>query len=116
MKALVKHIILIIPFIVLMSSCSGKESEEREPVSGEVEFTISSKNWTYISLEEGVVKGTGAFGDEASDASWASRDDWDIAICDTLIRTNGGTSGIGRGALSDVSSQNLVPDSYQEIW
>ena len=29
------------------------------------------------------------------DAQWASRKDWDIAICGDYIKTNGGTSGNG---------------------
>ena len=53
---------------------------------------------------------------DIADAAWAHRDDWDIAVCDSLIRTNGGTSGMGQGALSSESVSAAVSDTEQEIW
>ncbi len=108
--------ILSAALLLTLSSCRDDRRHEPEPVSGEVEFISQHGRWTYISLETGTVVGTGSLGDEASDAEWALRDDWDIAICDSLIRTNGGTSGVGLGALSAESSAKTVPDIYQEIW
>lgn len=102
--------------LLTMVSCVDDRKKAPELVSGEVEFISQHGRWTYISLETGTVVGTGSLGDEESDAEWALRDDWDIAICDSLIRTNGGSSGIGHGALSAESSAKTVPDSYQEIW
>lgn len=107
-------------FLALMllplASCQNNGKAEPEQIEGEVEFLFRKGQWTYISLESGEVVGTGVLGDETSDAAWAARDDWDIAVCDSLIRTNGGTSGIGKGELSSESSVKLVVDEYQEIW
>ena len=113
MKRLLSAILIAFP--LFLASCS-EEGRIPVPASGEVEFLPLSGQWIYISLESGKVVGSGKLGDEASDADWALRDDWDIAICDSLIRTNGGTSGPGRGALSAESSAKTVPDCYQEIW
>ena len=107
--------ILTLLSLFLLASCVD-DHKAPEPVSGELEFVLSRGQWLYISLESGEVVGKGKLGDEASDAAWALRDDWDIAICDSLIRTNGGTSGMGRGALSAESTAKTVPDYYQEIW
>ncbi len=110
------------PFIVALClvlplvSCNNDGKVEPEQVEGEIEFLSQRGRWTYISLEDAKVVGVGDLGDSASDAAWAARDDWDIAICDSLIRTNGGTSGHGKGQLSDESSVKLALDEYQEIW
>lgn len=55
--------------------------------------------WTYLSLTTGRVVGRSPLGDTLADSAWAARTDWDIATCGTLLRTNGGTSGCGRGAI-----------------
>lgn len=114
MKKLLICILIALPLFSLVS-CQ-RENNTREVVNGEVEFFPIREQWTYISLQSGEVVGTGRLGDEASDAAWALRDDWDIAICDSLIRTNGGTSGKGYGALSEESSAKTLPDIYQQIW
>jgi hypothetical protein len=115
MKKLLPIILLA---AVLMSSVSCIDDRKKAPelVSGEVEFLSQHGRWTYISLESGTVVGTSFLGDEDSDAAWALRDDWDIAICDSLVRTNGGTTGNGDGAFSAESASSAVPDTYQEIW
>ena len=115
MKRFLK-IILCATLLLTMASCIDDRKKEPVLVSGEVEFISQHGRWTYISLETGKVVGTGFLGDEKSDAEWALRDDWDIAICDSLIRTNGGTSGPGEGAASAESSGATLPDTYQEIW
>jgi len=102
--------------ICLLFSCNNDQKAEPEQVEGEIEFISQRGRWTYISLEDAKVVGVGNLGDSASDAAWAARDDWDIAICDSLIRTNGGTSGHGKGQLSDESSIKLASDEYQVIW
>jgi hypothetical protein len=110
------YIVLLAAMLMLSVSCIDDRNKAPELVSGEVEFISQHGRWTYISLETGQVVGTGILGDEKSDAEWAMRDDWDIAICDSLIRTNGGTSGKGYGAFSAESATKALPDTYQEIW
>lgn len=114
MKSL-RYIILSAALLLTLFSCVGGK-QAPEVVSGEVEFLSQHGRWTYISLESGEVVGTSFLGDEGADEAWAQRDDWDIAVCDSLIRTNGGTSGFGNGAVSAESASAAVPDSYQDIW
>lgn len=114
MKSLSKIIISLLVLSALVSCVNDKGNEITQ--NGELEVALNPGEWTYISIENEEVVGRSLLGDEGSDAAWAKRDDWDIAICDSLIRTNGGESGIGQGALSETSSISTVPDSYQEIW
>ena len=99
---------MILSALVLLASCGGA-GQEPELVSGEIMFTPTPGKWIYISLEDGCIVGSAKLGDEAADEMWAGRDDWDIAVCDSLIRTNGGTSGHGLGLAGS-------PDYYQDIW
>lgn len=115
MKRVLKYSLLVLALLSL-AACDGNKRHEPELVSGEIEVPYMRGRWTYISLEDGKVLGTAVLGDEAAEASWAARSDWDIAICDSLIRTNGGSSGPGQGAASAESSASLVPDGYEDIW
>jgi len=110
------YIVLCAATLFSFVACDGRKNNEPELVDGEIEVPYMKGRWTYISLEEGKVVGTAVLGDEAADAAWAARSDWDIAICDSLIRTNGGSSGSGRGAASAESAASLVPDGYEDIW
>ena len=68
---------------------------------------LSDDQWVYISLETGRKIGTSPLGDAAQDATWKARTDWDIALCGELIRTNGGTSGDGQGAVQRVQNKSF---------
>ena len=46
-------------------------------------------------------------GDAAQDAAWKARTDWDIALCGELVRTNGGTSGNGQGAIQQIPNKSF---------
>ena len=107
---------IIITAALLLPLVSCIEGEEQDFTGSEVEFFSVPDVWTYISFESGEVVGTGKLGDAESDAAWAMRRDWDIAVCDTLLRTNGGNSGIGYGGISSESGSETIPDIYQEIW
>lgn len=77
---------------------------------------ISSTNWTYFRFETGEVVGQSTFGSSAEDSLWASRSDWDFAIAGDYLKTNGGTSGNGLGAVQrittgDYSSLTQAPAS-----
>lgn len=72
------------------------------PVEG-----LSDDRWVYISLETGSKVGESPLGDAAQDAAWKARADWDIALCGELIRTNGGTSGNGQGAIRQIPNKNF---------
>lgn len=108
--------VVLLSVAVLAVSCVRGGEKEPEVVTGEVEFVSQHGRWTYISLESGEVVGTSVLGDEGADAAWSAREDWDIAVCDSLFRTNGGTSGPGQGALSAESVSAALSDTEQEIW
>jgi hypothetical protein len=94
---------------VLLVSCQGNG---RQPnVSGEITLEgLSADKWTYFSFETGAAVGTSDYRDEAQDAAWAERSDWDFAICGDYIKTNSGTSGKGAGGV-----QQNKTDAFLQI-
>ncbi|MDY3980018.1 MAG: HmuY family protein [Tidjanibacter sp.] len=98
MKKQITGFLILIVIVLAVASCS---SERRPmPQSGEVTITgLGDDHWTYFSFETGETVGTSPLSSAADDAGWAERTDWDIAICGEMIRTNGGTSGAGRGGI-----------------
>ncbi len=113
---IIRKILISAALLMPLVSCIEGEKQEPEITGSEVEFISVPDVWTYISLESGTVVGTGKLGDAESDAAWAMRRDWDIAVCDTLLRTNGGNSGIGFGGILSESGSETIPDIYQEVW
>ena len=97
----------------LLSGCQSDSQQDMPAASPDTELTISGLSddkWTYISLRDNIVVGHSDKDDEEADSKWASRSDWDIAICGDMIRTNGGTSGKGYGGLRRVDDK-----SYGEL-
>ena len=66
--------------------------------------------WTYFSFRTGKVVGQAAVTDSAANKQWSERLDWDIAVSDGLIRTNGGSSGRGLGAIRKKDRGAYVSD------
>ena len=98
--------LLILAISLMLVSCQEKV---RQPaISGEVSFALSETEWTYFSFETGAVVGTSTYGDDAQDALWRDRTDWDIAFCGDLIRTNSGTSGRGKGGIQRNTTDNFI--------
>lgn len=101
------------------SACSSDSPEPGGIKKGKenVAAPIANSNakWTYYSLESNRLVGTSNFSDSVADRQWASRNDWDIAVCGDLIRTNGGSSGIGQGGIQetaqDYSTLKTAPES-----
>ncbi len=98
-----KQVILYlnISLLLFLGACIGNDVEPTPAVSEEIscELTLEEDVWIYFSMKEGKLIGRSAFGDEAEDKEWSERSDWDIAFCNGFIRTNGGTSGKGEGAI-----------------
>lgn len=113
---IIRKMVIFAALLLPLVSCIDSGKQEPEIIGSEVEFVSVPDQWTYISLEQGAVVGTGKLGDASSDAEWAMRRDWDIAICDTLFRTNGGNSGGGYGGISTESGSETLPDIFQEVW
>lgn len=86
---------------ILCSACAREVEVSDEDRVLRVE--LQDNVWTYISLTEGKVIGTGKLGSGEDDSAWAARPDWDIALCNGAIRTNGGSSGQGKAAILEVA-------------
>lgn len=109
MKAMRKTI-FILTVVTTLLSCSPDNGGSTKPqkTQGEITLTVSDTTWTYVSLRTGQVVGTSSLLDTESDARWASRTDWDFALCGDMIRTNGGTSGKGDGGVQNISNLNFA--------
>ncbi len=85
--------------VLTLASCRSN-SQRESPVSGELTLHgLEDGRWTYFSVENGEPVGSSTFLSEEEDAAWAEREDWDFAICGNYLKTNGGTSGKGAGAI-----------------
>lgn len=97
----------IIPFllVLLMMSCADSDSGSRVMWEGTLSVPATSNVWTYICLSgEGRVVGQCALTDTVAQRAWSARTDWDLAICNGMIRTNGGASGIGQGGAAVINA------------
>ncbi|MDD2961085.1 MAG: HmuY family protein [Muribaculaceae bacterium] len=104
------NIIIIALGLTMLSSCSEKGDNIADDSDKEITISsLSDDEWTYFSFESESVVGHSTLGDDIADAQWKQRNDWDIAFCGELVRTNGGTSGNGAGAL-----QRIDTKSYDE--
>ncbi|MCI2083029.1 MAG: hypothetical protein LKK19_02890 [Bacteroidales bacterium] len=93
--------ISLLAMAFLAASCVAW-SCDRSPapaVSGSSAISTNDSTWTYYSFESGKTIGESRLMDEEADAAWAARNDWDIAICGDMIRTNGGSSGSAGAAI-----------------
>ena len=106
----------------LFAACSGEDASAPASVaekSNTLNIQTKQDQWTYVSMSSGKVVGTSALGDSAAEASWKNRTDWDIAVCNGIIRTNSGTSGNGEGGIvnSSVSYEETanVPDTRYHV-
>lgn len=103
-----KKLIYIAMAAMLLLTACNKDNDANGIVSeGLLTVPNVPGQWTYISLTEGRVVGSCALTDSAAQHQWARRSDWDLAICDGMIRTNGGDSGAGKGAAA------VSPQSYE---
>lgn len=98
-------IILSAVAILSMNSCKGsKEDPKMEAQLKKVEFldVTHYDKWVYFNFEKGsVVKVTDLNDDMSKDLSW------DVAFHRWDVKTNSGTSGIGKGGALKSSVQNF---------
>lgn len=97
--------------LVLLAACRGGSGERTLPnlrEEGLVISGLSEDKWTYFSFEKGETVGQSSFLSEEEDALWAARKDWDFAICGDYLKTNGGSSGCGMGAVLRDTEHNYV--------
>ncbi len=121
MKALKLKWIAVLFAALFIASCSDDDDNEKKvPLDAKNVKELASKEfdiWRYYSFEKGFETpvGTGnadpAVGD---DAKWAKRTDWDIAFCRYQIRTNGGASGSGKGAVA-ITKENASINDFSDL-
>jgi hypothetical protein len=102
---LLLNLFVLSAIMVLFTSC---EKDDNGPAATENKtlslYTKDYTLWHYFSFEADSVVGTGsADPDNADDAAWKQRTDWDIAFHRYNVRTNSGTSGIGNGGMLEAS-------------
>ena len=103
------HIFIIFVTCAAICSCNGGFGKTEPNVAAELTIHgLSEEHWTYFSFEKGEVVGTGKFDDDADDAAWAKRRDWDFAICGDRIKTNSGTSREGLGGVQKDNAHNFT--------
>jgi major membrane immunogen (membrane-anchored lipoprotein) len=102
-----KLIYISLAAMLLLTACNKEDANNGVVSEGLLTVPNVPGQWTYISLTEGRVVGSCELADSAAQHQWAHRSDWDLAICDGMIRTNGGDSGAGKGAIA------VSPQSYE---
>ena len=94
---------------LLAAACSAEHPlATGDPATDRMSVIPNVKGqWTYFSMVTHTVVGTCAVTDTLAQQAYAARTDWDIALCGELIRTNGGTSGNGQGAVQRVQNKSF---------
>lgn len=112
--AIIAAILSVTAFIV---SCHDGKGSGREPVPvrHELTLTLEPGRWIYYSITDSTVVGRSPIGDDAQDAEWGGRTDWDIALSESGIRTNSGTSGRGKGGLALISDSLYDTESENPL-
>lgn len=102
----------------MLASCKDNvepDEIEYEPIEIEdtVKITLEPGKWIYYDISDKKIVGKSDIGDDEQDAEWGAQTDWDIAFCESGIRTNGGTSGRGQGGLTKINDSiyNLQHES-----
>ena len=99
---------------LLPSSCILDTDYEALPFDGKVMPRITGYNgvsqatndWMYFNLRTGEIFNLNFAGENIKEGEQKGRLDWDIAFCGYHLRTNGGTSGKGKGAVADLGYGN----------
>lgn len=102
---------LIPVFLALVLSLWGCILDTKytaEPFDGKVLPRITgyqtgvTQDWLYFNLRTGEVLNLKAPNQDLREGDQLNRLDWDLAFCGYHMRTNGGTSGTGKGAAADL--------------
>ena len=102
---------------ISLTACSTNNGGESPSSERVMHVQLQPNTWTYISLDKGATVGTSNLGDIEADKSWHDRTDWDVALCNGAIRTNGGTSGKGQGAIMSTPQNfdNVDPSAITSL-
>ena len=108
-----KRILCTLAAALLLAACATDNDTGGIVSEGLLTIPNVPGQWTYVSLTKGCVVGTCALNDSAAQRQWARRTDWDMAVCNGMIRTNGGDSGCGLGAAAVASQAYEDTDAAQ---
>ncbi len=125
--------IVVLLAALFIASCSDDDDEKKIPLNAKSVKEMMSNDfgtWQYYSFEKGFDKPVGVGSTDpktGDDAKWAKRLDWDIAFNRYKIRTNGGVSGNGKGAvailegtdfkgLKNAPEKGYVVDAKQQVY
>ena len=61
-----------------------------------------TNDWIYFNLRTGEMFNAYGVNKDIKEGEQYDRTDWDLAFCGYVLRTNSGTSGIGRGGAADL--------------
>lgn len=115
---------LLVACSLFMVSCDKDEPKVEEKSESKI---IKEKDvqdygkWYYFSFEKDKFVGEGdADPAKGDDENWSKRTDWDIAFHTNNVRTNSGTSGVGKGGIMEVKTEDFnavteVPSNNFEI-
>lgn len=98
-------------FISLMMAACVKY-DDIEPFDGKVlprrsgYMTGETNDWIYFNLRTGEIFNRDKVNADISEGEQYNRTDWDLAFCGYVLRTNSGTSGIGKGGAADLGKGN----------
>jgi len=65
-----------------------------------------TEDWIYFNLRTGQQFNTSAPNKDITEGEQKDRIDWDLAFCGYRLRTNSGTSGVGKGGAADLQDNN----------
>ncbi len=65
-----------------------------------------TNDWLYFNLRTGEIFNLDAPNRDITEGEQTARTDWDLAFCGYSMRTNSGTSGIGKGGAADLGRDN----------
>lgn len=96
---------------LLMAACATDGEGSGVISHGLLTLPNLPNQWTYVSLRQGRVLGTCQLTDTAAQRQWTLRTDWDMAICNGMLRTNGGLSGAGKGGAAAAATDYETTDA-----
>ena len=92
--------------VLSFSACDKTPQRVGETREAYIDAT-SKTTWSYFSLSNGRIVGTGEE-TEADNAAWAARTDWDIAVCRYNVRTNSGkATSVGAKGGTYIASESF---------
>jgi hypothetical protein len=109
-KKLLLGLLMTAIFSGFFISCDDDDDDDSTPAKYNT-LSLDTKDyglWYYYTFDGNKIVGTGSADPEAADdAKWKQRTDWDLAFHRYNVRTNSGTSGVGKGGMLEASETDF---------